>query len=228
MKQPQTTKLAFFVKDNKIFEKEFTFDFYGGFSLSQKQKTIDSFHQAIESNGISEIVEISRKSKNPIGNSLSAFNLMLTIEGKKYPLECVYQSSKVFNHRIQFIEALNTSPLEAKNLIKDQVRNNNLNLTGFKCFGIDFPLNPTTLFYDYIYVMALTQNPVIASNVINYSCFTDVEFNHKKQFASQARSCAIFKYLYNTNSVTHALEDINYFIHIYSSVITSGQLSLDL
>ena len=38
MRQPKTTKLAFIVRNNKIYEKEFTFDFFGGFALSQKQK----------------------------------------------------------------------------------------------------------------------------------------------------------------------------------------------
>lgn len=65
MKQPRTTKLAFIVKDNKIYEKEYTFNFYGGFALSQKQKTIDAFHEEIAKDGIKEILEISRKSENP-------------------------------------------------------------------------------------------------------------------------------------------------------------------
>lgn len=226
MKQPQITKLAFHVIDDKIYEKEYTFDFFGGFSMSQKQKTIEAFHLKIESMGITQILEISRKSKDPLGNALSAFNLMLTIDGNKYPLECVYQSSKVFNHNVQFTEALKLTPLEAKKLIKEEVELKKLVLTGFNCFGINFPLIPTTLFYDYIYVMALFQNTDIASGVIRYKCFTDVEFNHKKQFASQARSCAIYKYLSDQNKVTEVLEDINQFIDIYSIGIIPHSLSL--
>ena len=227
MKHSRTSKLAFIVKNNRIYEKEFTFDFFGGFSLSQKQKTIDAFHISIAKEGIDDILEISRKSKNPIGNLLSAFNLMLDINNHKYPLECVYQSSKVFNYNIQFNEALMLSPFEAKKLIKNEVENRKLILTGFNCFGIEFPLNPTTIFYDYIYVLALSQNPNIASKVINYYCFTDVEFNHKKQFASQARSCAIYKYLHENNMIKKTLEDIAMFKEIYTKVIIPYRLSLD-
>jgi hypothetical protein len=227
MKQPRTTKLAFIVKDTKIYEKEFTFNFYGGFSLSQKQKTIDSFHKEIADDGINEILEISRKSKNPIGSSLSAFSLMLTIHNQKYPIECVYQSSKVFNHNIQFKEALNLTPSESKKLIKEKVENEKLILTGFNCFGVDFPITPTTIFYDYIYVMALYQNHEIASNVVDFYCFTDVEFNHKKQFASQARSCAIYKYLHDHDLVEETIGDISKFISLYSNVIMPYQFVLD-
>ncbi len=228
MKQPKTTKLAFIVKDNKIYEKEFTFDFFGGFALSQKQKTIEAFHHEISKAGINQILEISRKSINPIGNALSAFNLMITIDNKKYPLECMYQSSKVFNDNLQYIEAMNLTPLEAKKLIKTKVKEEKLILTGFRCFGIDFPLMPKTIFYDYIYVLALSQNPNIGSQVVKYYCFTDVEFNHKTQFASQARSCAIYKYLVENNVLTEAIEDLNKFKEIYNNTIVSYQLSLDL
>ena len=228
MKQPRTTKLAFIVKDNMIYEKEYNFDFYGGFSLSQKQKTIEAFHQKILKDGTFEILEISRKSKNPIGNALSAFNLMLTLKGNKYPIECIYQSSKVFNLKIQFKEALNMTPLEAKKLIQEKVKMDNLILTGFNCFGIEFPLNPATIFYDYIYIMALLENKEIALKVVGYRCFTDVEFNHKKQFASQARSCAIFKYLSDSNNITETMDDIEKFRKIYFEVIIPYKLSLDI
>jgi len=119
------------------------------------------------------------------------------------------------------------TPLEAKRLIKGKVEENKLSLTGFKCFDINFPLNPTTLFYDYIYVIALSQNYDIVTQIIDYDCFTDVEFNHKKQFASQARSCAIYKYLHSQNAVKETLEDINRFKQLYYDVIVPFRLYLD-
>ena len=228
MKQPKTTKLAFIVSDNKVYEKEFTFDYFGGFSLSQKQKTIDAFHQTINNAGINQILEISRKSKNPLGNALSAFNLMLTIDNQKYPIECIYQSSKVFNSNKQFIETLNLTPIEAKKLIKEKVEKDKLILTGFNCFGVVFPIEPKTIFYDYLYILALIQNPKIASQVLEYYCYTDVEFNHKKQFASQARSCAIYKYLVENNNVIEYVQDIKKFISIYNDIIVPYQKSLPL
>ncbi|MDR2822650.1 MAG: hypothetical protein LBV58_03775 [Acholeplasmatales bacterium] len=228
MKQPQTSKLAFIVKNNKIFEKVFTFDFYGGFAISQKQKTIDAFHSEIAKYGDFKVLEISSKSRNPIGNALSAFNLLLDIKGNKYPVECIYQSSKVFNDNIQYKNLLYATPPVAKKTIQDNVFTMELELISFNCFGKVFPLNPVTFFYDYIYVAALYQNPSIASEVINYDCFTDVEFNYKKQVASQARSCAIYIYLKNNNLLEEAISDIEKFKEIYGLVIIPYNKILEL
>lgn len=227
-KQPRTTKLAFIVENNKIYEREFSFDFYGGFALSQKQKTIESFHKELLRNGINQILEISRKSMNPIGNSLSAFNLKIEINNEYYPIECVYQSSKVFNNKIQFKEAINLTPLEAKKLVKTNVEKMKLNITSFNCFDIVFPTTPTTLFYDYIYVLALFQNNDIGRELIKHNCFTDVEFNHKKQSASQARSCAIYKYLVDNDKLGEYLEDIEKFKGLYYNVIVKNREELML
>lgn len=227
MKQAQTTKIAFIVKDNKIIEKQYTFNFYGGFALSQKQKTIDAFHEELKNDGLKNILEVSRKSKNQLGNALSAFNLMLNIKGITRSIESVYQSSKVFNNNIQFKEVLDYEPLMAKRFIKENVEKNNLILTSFNCFGIEFPLYPITIFYDYIYVLALSQHNDIASNVIKNDCFTDIEFNHKKQHASQARSCAIFKYLYDNKLVSISLDNFNEFKKVYFEIVPY-ELNLEL
>lgn len=72
-----------------------------------------------------------------------------------------------------------------------------------------------SLFYDYLYILALNENNNLVMKIINYDCFTDIEFNHKKQFASQARSCAIFKYLYNNNLVDKFLENPLLFKELY-------------
>jgi type I restriction enzyme M protein len=219
MNQPKTTKLAFLIKENKIFEKEYRFNFYAGFALSQKQKTILAFHKEIENDGITNILEISSKSKNTLGNALSAFNLKIFINKQAYPVESIYQSSKVFHKSIQFPHILNLAPFEAKKFIQEQVQNQNLILEKFHCFGYDFPLNPPSLFYDFIYVSALHQNPEITEKLLNYTCFTDVEFNHKKQIASQARSCAIYCYLHHNNLVDKALNNVEFFKEIYTKVI---------
>lgn len=84
---------------------------------------------------------------------------------------------------------------------------------------INFPLSPATIFYDYIYVVALVQNLEIANKILGYYCYTDVEFNHKKQFASQARSCAIYKHLVENNKAEICLKNIDEFKKIYIDII---------
>lgn len=49
---------------------------------------------------------------------------MITINTVSYPLECVYQASKVFNDSIKFEECLKLSPLEAKKTIMKKRKKN--------------------------------------------------------------------------------------------------------
>ncbi len=228
VKQPKTTKLVFIVKDNLIIEKEYKIDFYGGFALSQKHKTIDCLHKEIlKENKDLKILEVSRKSKSYLGQELSAFNLKVKIGDKSYPVECVYQSSKVFNKNIQFIECLNKTPLEAKQRIKEEVEKNKLCLTHFKFNNKEFSLVPNSLFYDYLYLKALSQNKELGKKILEYDAFTDIEFNHKKQYSSQARSCALFKYLSDNALLEMVLDSLDALIKIYKIIVKySSMVSL--
>ena len=58
--------------------------------------------------------------------------------------------------------------------------------------GVTWPLEPKSLFYDWIYLNTLKQNPVLASALNSFDAFTDIEFNPQKSFSCQARSCAIW------------------------------------
>lgn len=214
MKQCFSTRPAFFCINNRLYKRDYTFEFYGGFAIGQKQKCINSFHTAIKEEGNISVLEISRKSDNLLGGLLSAFNLTITINDNKYPVECVYQASKVFDD-IQYIECLHMLPADAKRFVKEKSESKGLKLTEFNFFGKKFPLVPNSIFYDYLYIYSLSQNKGVASEIIKYDCFTDIEFNPKKQISSQARSCAIFKYLYLNNLVDDFLSDYGKFNYLY-------------
>ena len=62
----------------------------------------------------------------------------------------------------------------------------------------------------------------LAIKILNYECFTDIEFNHKKQYASQARSCAIFKYLFINNQVEDFLDNPFKYEHLYLNLQENG------
>ena len=96
------------MRANKCFRK---------WIISQKRKSINSFHNVIGKDGITNILEVSRKNENELGVLLSAFNLMVSIDDKKYPVECLDQSSKVFND-IQFKECQHMQPSDAKRYVK--------------------------------------------------------------------------------------------------------------
>ena len=84
---------VFFVKQGKVMSEMYSFEWYPGFAVSQKQKSIRSLHDAIIKADVNaKPLEISTKSMEDIGIKLSAFNLRINND----TLENIFQSAKVF------------------------------------------------------------------------------------------------------------------------------------
>lgn len=66
-------------------------------------------------------------------------------------------------------------------------------LLGFRYGDFDWPLNPQTAFYDWLYLSALRQNPILAQQLLVYDGFSDIEFNPDKSINCQAASAALYK-----------------------------------
>lgn len=180
---------AYFVRNNKVTVRNYSFEWFSGFAVSQKQKSIDSLHCAVmRSDGGARPIEISTKSKNPLGVKLSAFNLKL--DG--YTLENIFQSSKVFTEGGAYRDLLDVSPKEAK---KDSRLRNSGALKSFDYNGDIFPLVPKTVFYDYIYIKAVRESLTAEEiqKIREYNYFTDIEFNPDKSINTQAKSVAIIR-----------------------------------
>ncbi len=67
---------VYVVSDGTEYVGKFEIDFkwYAGFAVSQKQKCIESLHESfLENNKNKKLLEISSKSINSLGVSLSAF-----------------------------------------------------------------------------------------------------------------------------------------------------------
>lgn len=170
---------------------EIDFQWVAGLSVSQKQKNIRSFHQAANSQrSLGSILEISTKSESPLGVALSAFNLTLTLsDGQPRSVETVFQSSKVFEQGGPYIDLLQKSSASAKT---DSRLRQSGRLIGFRLEGKDWPLTPTTAFYDWLYLSALQQHPDLAVQLADFSGFTDIEFNPLHSLNCQAASAALF------------------------------------
>ena len=216
------TKMCFAVGKDLAFEERIVeFEYIKGMAFSQKQKNVLSFHKSIqEVFPDSRIIEISTKSNSQLGVSLSAFNLKL--DG--YPIECVFQSSKLFEGNVQFSHLLLEEPKAAKQYIRDNV---SLHLIGFKYKNEIFDLIPRTMFYDYIYISALMQSNIDISDIANYDIFTDIEFNEKKAYNCQARACAIYAYMLRNGKVDYYMSSKEKFKELYSTQ-TGEQLTLFL
>lgn len=205
----------------RIFSENFCeFQYFNGFSIFQKQKSINSMHEQIKKNEKeAHILEISSKSNNDIGVALSAFNLKLTDENtkKELPVENIFQSSKVFEDGGPYRELLYLSPKEAK---KDIRLKKSGKLIKFNYNNTDWLLEPKSMFYDWIYISALNNNSIFSNKIINYNVFTDIEFNHKNSYNCQARAAAIFVSLKLNDLLNELLKDRSKFIEYYIKMTT--------
>ena len=168
------------------------FKWHPGFAKSQLQKSIASLHAAAEKlNEISPILEISSKSTSRLGVSLSAFNLSLkTLKGQTMSVECAYQGSKVFEDGGPYHDLYYGSSREAKTA--DRLRNSG-ELIAFNFCGEDFPTEPKTAFYDWLYITALSQNKTdIVKELETFQGFSDIVFNPNRSINCQARTAALF------------------------------------
>ena len=197
-----------FIPDSKCIYRDVEVDFkwVAGISISQRVKCALSLHDCIKSKYNLRPLEISRASASELGRSLSAFNLKY--DG--YTFENVFQSSKVFEGNIQNVDILNVNPREAKRAADAM----NLALIGFRYKGMDFPLVPRSLFYDYLYIDCVLKSSIDLSELDNYDCFTDCGFDQKKKFNCQARSIAILQSLRHLNLVEEAMKSPESFKNI--------------
>jgi hypothetical protein len=209
----------------KLFEeKDIEFQFFNGFSLSQKSKSILSLHKNAKEHGIENILEVSTKSDSTLGWALSAFKLMVDFDGdKQISLECAFQGSKVFEGNIQYKDIYEKQSIEAK---KDSRLKTSGAIIGFEFEGEFWENEPKTAFYDWMYINALyASNRDIIDELVNYEAFTDIEFNPKKSINCQARTCAILVSLVKLNLLDEALSSKDRFIEmVYGKELVQGSL----
>lgn len=187
------------------------FRWHSGQSLAQKRRNIEALHKGAALRGISPILEISTKSPTETGRDLSAFHLKLKSHvPSPTPVENIYQASKFFRHGGPFPEILATDPKKAKRDIRLATSGP---LIGFRLNLESWPTEPKTAFYDWLYLIALSDNPALAAQLTDFAAFTDIEFNPKKSFSCQARSAALFVALFRTRILDDALANRDSFIH---------------
>jgi len=193
-------------------ERNIEFKFYTGFSLSQKSKSIQSLHQSAKQSGVENILEVSTKSNHKIGWDLSAFNLMIDFDNnRQISVECAFQGSKVFEGNIQYKDIYLKQSIEAK---KDRRVRASGKIIGFNFRDNFWNNEPKTAFYDWIYINALYKQPHITKELLNYTVFSDIEFNPKRSINCQARTCAVFVSLVRLGLIEEALSCKDRFIEM--------------
>ena len=211
-----------FVADigTKGFVKEVpvSFTWYAGFSVAQKQRSIVSLQENFQHfYKDSKVLEISSKSTERVGNSLSAFNMMIYNGefGKNYTVECAFQGSKVFERGGPYKDLLDDSSLEAK---RDTRLKTSGRLITFDYGGYKWPLDPKTAFYDWLYMSSLYKKNALKEEVLSYDAFTDIEFNPDKSINCQARSAALFVSLHESGRLDEAMHDVKGYVNVLVSI----------
>lgn len=197
-----------------VEERIITFEWAPGFSPTQKKRNIHSLHSEAKRAGIKTILEISSKSDDEVGKRLSAFSLKLEIDGTKYPLECVYQGSKVFENCGPFPDLFELQPVEAKRFIRDKDCGR---LKYYELEGIKYPLSPKNALYDWLYIRCLKDHAQWISSNVSYDGFTDIEFNPAKQVNCQARAFAEYLSLLKRSKLQDAASNFEYFVSLLNS-----------
>jgi len=193
----------------RLFEERYIeFKWSSGFAEVQKKKNVKSLHDAAKHMGITNILEISSKSDHEIGRRLSAFSLKYTLNEQNFPLESVYQGSKVFEKGGPFTKIFDYKPREAKKFIYELDHGN---IKSYRLQGKTYPLSPPNAFYDWLYIRSLADHADWIQKNVNFEAFTDIEFNPEKQINCQARAFAEFISLLKRGKLKEASNNFNYF-----------------
>lgn len=198
-----------------VEERSFNFQWASGFAEVQKKKNIDALHKKALESGLSRVLEISSKSDLEIGKRLSTFSLKIELERGFFPLESVYQGSKVFEFGGPFPETFEYSPREAKRFIREGEFGQ---LRMFSLEKYDYPLFPKNAFYDWLYIRALSDHSTWIENNVRFDAYSDIEFNPAKQVNCQARAFAEFVSLSNRKEVDRVKNDFDYFVSLLSPI----------
>ncbi len=193
-----------------VLEVNIQLRWHSGFAPIQKSKNISELHNNARSMGYTPLLEVSTKSPIELGRELSAFNLQVEVPSVGLvPLESAFQGSKVFAKGGPYSDLLVVPPREAR---KDDRLRSSGSLARFELQELVFPLEPKTAFYDWLYIGALIAHPELHSSLLEYSGFSDIEFNPQRSLNCQARSCALFVSLLRFGNLTLALRSPDDFI----------------
>lgn len=198
-----------------VDEKKIEFRWHPGLSKQQAQKSICSLHEEAARHDIHPILEISSKSPESLGVSLSAFNLIMREHGKFLSVECAYQGSKIFENGGPYSDIYDSSSRDAK---RDERLRTSGRFVGYQFFCDPFPDKPVTAFYDWLYIKALSQNPRLSDQLFKFRGFTDIVFNPQKSINCQARGAALFVSLSKLGELDKALNDVEHYLYLIKGV----------
>jgi len=159
---------------------------------------------------------------------MSAFHMKVEVHGcGRIPLELAFQGSKVFAHGGPYTDLYQKGDREIGEAKRDPRLKESGPLVGFRFNGVDFPLEPKTAFYDWLYCSFLFEYKDWALKLYSYAGFTDIEFNPNRSINCQARSAALFLSLMKRGELDEALRSPSNFIAILRAAEYRPELRSD-
>ena len=208
-------RVVFVPDSDRPYVSELSLDFeqHSGSSIQQKQRSVASLHAAYAAKfPSSRVLEVSSKSERDLGVHLSAFNLMIEHPGRgSYSVECAFQASKVFEHGGPFVDLFDASSRAAKT---DRRLRKSGELVAFRYCEHEFPLEPKTYFYDWLYASALCHDDKLVEQVMMFDAFTDIEHNPERSINCQARTVAKVVGLARAGLLEDALQSPQAFLEL--------------
>lgn len=131
--------------------------------------------------------------------------------GVSYSVESAFQAGKCFQNGGPYTELLYKSSHDAK---KDPRLRSSGPVTGFRFMHLEFPTEPKTFFYDWLYINALNKHPEYHEELMQYDAFTDISFTPTKMINCQAEAVAIFVSLSRNGLLQEALENKDEFLRV--------------
>jgi len=183
------------VTEDEGFVRRVDFDvsWHRGRAADDKQRNLVALHEAAAAAGLAPLLEVSGNSPLALGRGLSAFDLRIRTAVGEMPVENAFQGAKVFEAGGPFTDLHAVEPWRAK---RDPRLRRSGALVRFNHEGVDFPLEPKTVFYDWLYLRALLPRTDVLRTALDgpvpYAGFTDIEFDPDRSVNCQARSCALF------------------------------------
>ena len=194
---------------------EIEFKWTPGLAVSQTQKNIRALHEAFLARYPGRrLLEASTKAPERLGKQLSPFHLgTMNRKGVFCCVESVFQACKVFQDGAgPFPELFSEEPRKVRQTVKAHEPSP---LKEFRYGAHAWPLEPTRLFYDYLYCSALKKNPDLARQISSYDCFTDISCNPKKSLNCQAYAIALYRSLEINGKLEEALKGKDAFLRYH-------------
>ncbi len=190
---------------------DITFTWNSGFSLAQKQKNINAIHEGYVTRfPDSPILEVSDKCELELGKQLSMNSLtMKSPDEQLFVVENLFYSAQVFEHGGPYLEFMTDSPQDWKTERRLRLSGP---MIGYSLFDIDYPKHPQDIFFDYVYIRALMDNPDLADAIMDYEAFSDIEFNPERSLTCQARAAAMYVSLRKEDQLDQCVDFESFYV----------------